>query len=914
MESDRRVSFDPDTDEYFELSKARVGKLTEMEASNIADHRHEQSVLLDEDQIIDEENDAGDPIAAAEALAELYDVNIGEIARLKEMLLKGSPDTVKEISDHPEGGRESINENDAQHSVTEPSADGTKAATTINGERSQRTEMNGNELGGAVVRVVPTDPGPSTGDFFKKSNVKQSVSTTDRLIQKKYEYEQRRVLMRRAQAEAEEAEMQIKPQINKHSERLLSGQARKSIAERSQEQVVLKKERAEKLKAELAAKESNGISHRPQINGRSRKLTRDVVHMQQWEQEKVARREVLQHMQAMEQDLECSFVPTLNKRTEKLTAARSKPRSQSLGPGNRRSGVNFVKIEDRLLQQAEMYREKREVAKERKDHAARQQAIPQVAPHSANLPRSGDIASRLYGIAEAKRNKQLKIERRTRVLVEHNIDPETGNELFKPKINASSKAMVRRRRAPNERVEDSLTAHGESYQKRQQDRQVREDREARERTAVKINRQSEKIVGALEQRTQESAMDRLAKPTGHRVKRSTIDILPQYSIKLNKDAKSTESELVTYNDTFDAIDFTAQSVPEVDMLDCGVEHSYAGDAKTVRPSVKVKSGSQRGPSIAERSAIWEQKRASKERALALEREKAITAECSFAPKVSAQSSRAASRANTGKGSMWERNTEWSKRRAEKLEAERKVKELEELAECTFEPNAELFAKDNHSADTDGDLDVVRSTSEKSKGGHTPAYGYEDNNGNGREESTDNAVPSEADIREVVKGGSMNSKKKGSGLSTMRPRYMIQRASLMDLESGEKVIDTTGEVVVKMPTGPAQEPHTLPPGWRRVVSVQGHVYYYDAVSGVTQWEAPTVMIPTAPEVVPPQPPPPWADSMNQHRLQVRLDDYVDPPVSSVTSERPNVLQSQTWLKQARIAAAAAAASAPGPRRT
>ena len=68
MESDRRVSFDPDTDEYFELSKARVGKLTEMEASNIADHRHEQSVLLDEDQIIDEENDAGDPIAAAEAL------------------------------------------------------------------------------------------------------------------------------------------------------------------------------------------------------------------------------------------------------------------------------------------------------------------------------------------------------------------------------------------------------------------------------------------------------------------------------------------------------------------------------------------------------------------------------------------------------------------------------------------------------------------------------------------------------------------------------------------------------------------------------------------------------------------------------------------------------------------------------
>ena len=42
--------------------------------------------------------------------------------------------------------------------------------------------------------------------------------------------------------------------------------------------------------------------------------------------------------------------------------------------------------------------------------------------------------------------------------------------------------------------------------------------------------------------------------------------------------------------------------------------------------------------------------------------------------------------------MWERNTEWSKRRADKLEAERKFRDMEELAECTFVPNSESYTR------------------------------------------------------------------------------------------------------------------------------------------------------------------------------------------------------------------------------
>ena len=104
---------------------------------------------------------------------------------------------------------------------------------------------------------------------------------------------------------------------------------------------MLKKERAEKLKVELAAKESSEIRQRPQINDRSKKLTRDICDMQQWEQEKIAKREGRQNMKALEQDLECSFAPTLNKRTEKLTASRNRPRSASLGPRGQQNHSNI---------------------------------------------------------------------------------------------------------------------------------------------------------------------------------------------------------------------------------------------------------------------------------------------------------------------------------------------------------------------------------------------------------------------------------------------------------------------------------------------------------------------------------------------------------------------------------------------
>ena len=893
----RRSSFDPDTDEFFELTRSdhveeKLNRSNGTPATQACAFRGPpNNWLLDEDEQSNANDEISDPIAAAEALEELYDVNIGEIARLKEMLTgvhESSPaaeeaHTAATAKNTVSQVREGPNLNNDEASPPELAIKSESSSICIKVDPLQQKSSN----------IVTTKQGAAA----KQGN----MSATDRLINKKYEYEQRREQMRRAKQEAEDAEMQIKPQINKHSERLLSGQTRKSIAQRTQEQAMLKKERAEKLKVELAAKESSEIRQRPQINDRSKKLTRDICDMQQWEQEKIAKREGRQNMKALEQDLECSFAPTLNKRTEKLTASRNRPRSASLGPRGQQNHSN-IKIEDRLLQHAELYREKREIAKERKHNEDRKQATPQVAPHSANLPRNGDVASRLYGIAEAQRTKQAQIERRARVLVEHNIDPETGNELFRPKINASSKVMVRRRRGANERVEDSLTAHGESYQRRQQDRKIREDRAARERTNIKINKQSEKIVGYLEQRMQESSIERLAKPIGQRVKKSTIESVPQYSFKPTKYTPNSDMVLSTNHGTpiaaYDPnnknvtnnLEFAPPNMPHSSKAskDRDVEQGCSGlvdNLRTLQPPAKAKSNNIRhGPSIAERSAIWERKRAAKEHSLAIERDKAIAAECSFAPKVSAQSNRVALRANVGRGSMWERNTEWSKRRADKLEAERKFRDMEELAECTFVPNSESYTRirSGKASELATQLD-------------------------GSEFVEEIEVPSATEIRELLMQKLPASASDTDDVGSGAPKNISRAASYMvqnDVYENDpigcsrvtgKSIETSGEMLVETPPPAISLKSSLPPGWQRIAMNDGSEYFWNKDDGLTQWEHPSLTVSIEHFRVPPQPP---ADTLSKkssdqyQRIKIRFDGGGE--VVRKEAEPKTVLPSNEWL--------------------
>lgn len=79
--------------------------------------------------------------------------------------------------------------------------------------------------------------------------------------------------------------------------------------------------------------------------------------------------------------------------------------------------------------------------------------VPAMAPHSSTLVRHGDVSDRLYSIAEQQRHKQRIAEHRKKILHDHSIDPDTGRQLFVPKINKSSAAMVKRRRPPSYKVQ-----------------------------------------------------------------------------------------------------------------------------------------------------------------------------------------------------------------------------------------------------------------------------------------------------------------------------------------------------------------------------------------------------------------------------------------------------------------------------
>ena len=475
----------------------------------------------------------------------------------------------------------------------------------------------------------------------------------DELIHYKTEVEQRRAEARRAKVEREDAEMQMKrPLMNKHSQRLLerNAGAKKSLAERSQDHLAAKAKHREQL---LAAKEKQEqeLLLKPQINDRSKKMQRQIEDMEAWNHTKESRRDVMAQLKRLEESVECSFRPTLNKQTERIMKSKNKHSKDSAKP-----------VGERLIEQAEANREKQEELRRRRDEEARQAAKPEVAPHSSNLPRSGDVADRLYNLAEQSRQKKRSMERRAKI-EETYLDKETGRPLYQPQINKSSEAMVRRQRGTNMKVEDSLVKKGEVYQQRQQQRALREDATCREKQrATKINQRSEKLAVQLEQRTQTTATDRLAKPIGS-VRKNTLETLPKYSFKpkLNRNT----SEILEHQHGI--------PLPPRPRMD----QEHLGDVTTLRPPSPLAATAKRA-TIAERSALWEKKRAAKEKAARSEQEAIAAKDCSFTPQVSTKASKVVTKGKT----MIQRNEEWARRRAQKLEAERHVKELEEMAQCT----------------------------------------------------------------------------------------------------------------------------------------------------------------------------------------------------------------------------------------
>ena len=176
-------------------------------------------------------------------------------------------------------------------------------------------------------------------------------------------------------------------------------------------------------------------------------------------------------------------------------------------------------MEDILLANAERVRQKLEHAQHKRQQEETPQR-PQISSPSANLARDGDVAERLYSLAQQKSTTSSSMETGRSRSAPRDRDPDTGQRLFSPAINPRSAQIVRARP-----IEEVLQEKGAEQARRQQEIAREAEEEARKKAAEpKVGPYSAVLVDFLERRTQTKTHDRLHEPI-HKLRPQTAQVI-----------------------------------------------------------------------------------------------------------------------------------------------------------------------------------------------------------------------------------------------------------------------------------------------------------------------------------------------------------------------------------------------------
>jgi hypothetical protein len=212
----------------------------------------------------------------------------------------------------------------------------------------------------------------------------------------------------------EQAQQYRNPSSNTNN-RNVSAVKKKTIAERSAEQLQLKKEKEENLRSFLQQKSLEEVRSAPEITSKSKQLVkaRKVDDMLAWDESRKAKIENLKQQQQQQLEKQHTGKPQL------------KPSNSS---SNRDSTAPHQPVHERLLEQGEQRRLKQQYLQEKADEEARLNAVPRIvsthtiassnyggpssysSQYGSQPQQQQPVQERLYSIARQQQQQQRQFD------------------------------------------------------------------------------------------------------------------------------------------------------------------------------------------------------------------------------------------------------------------------------------------------------------------------------------------------------------------------------------------------------------------------------------------------------------------------------------------------------------------------
>jgi hypothetical protein len=317
---------------------------------------------------------------------------------------------------------------------------------------------------------------------------------------------------------------------------------KKNIAERSADLLQNKKEKEESMRQFFEQKTLEQVRPTPVITAKSKQLNRNVNDMLAWDESRKAKIESLKQMHEQQLEKEMTGKPAIKRvggtESTKLGASRTSA-GQSAAPVHER--LMEYEEQRRLKQQ---YLQMKADQEARVNAVPRISANPNVS-NGSNVKNSVPVQERLYSMANKPRHfddEGLNSGPSSASSAVYH-DPQTGQRLFQPKINKVSEKIVNKAR-PKVAIEDLLHYKQQEYVEKAKARELRKElQEQMLRETPKISSNSERILSEKQQYSLDdnvSNVDRLYSRGIGAVKQRVLETIDQPTFKPTISKKSKE--------------------------------------------------------------------------------------------------------------------------------------------------------------------------------------------------------------------------------------------------------------------------------------------------------------------------------------------------------------------------------------
>lgn len=511
-----------------------------------------------------------------------------------------------------------------------------------------------------------------------------------------------------------------------------------NVLERTQLHLINKDKKINQIKKEREEKSRDGFVGYPQINKKSQVMNRSINDMLQWEEER--KKKLQMKAQQYEEDLKEKITghPKVTKLAQNLAKKRELNEFeenegeydlQSLAEGtvhtsmtNHTTATSQSTLHQRLMEYEEKKKQKiqqkiKSLEKEAKDNSkpnlnpmtrkiiqqqrAQQQLLYDYYQDTslnedlislAEASLGSSASDRLYALSKLREKSNYEVQNKFLSggkLLQH--DEKTGQRLFEPRINPTSRALASKARDSNLPVEDQLRIKGLIYQRKIMERERKAELQEKSlRESRRLNSVSEKIVMERMMAYGETSKDRLNKPIGSlkdRTVKSLTEESPSFKPQISQGSKEILSQLgnrYRYCPTSQGEDRPDDSfllMQDWDILSNAPQDGQPICVDDIRGKKNNNSLHVENPNnIYERTNYWQSAREKKLQHEREERQKELMKECSFKPKTSSKSAKIVT-----KGLISDRHNQWAKEKEERMERERRKKLEEEERHLTFTP-------------------------------------------------------------------------------------------------------------------------------------------------------------------------------------------------------------------------------------